>query len=188
MNVIWTIIILFSFCFSLFTNNINTLINSIFLVPKNSLQLLLNIGSLIVIYNGIFQIALDAQLIKQVSKVFKGIVKKIFNDIDEETEQLICANVCANVLGLGVATTPIALEIMAKINHNDKLNNNILCLIGINICSFTFFPLTPLTIRNSVNGSYNAFIWLIITIISFITSLMAILIGKKWRFNDLSHK
>lgn len=188
MNVIWTIIILFSFCFSLYSNNTNTLINSIFLVPKDSLQLLLNIGSLIVIYNGIFQIALDAQLIKQVSKVFKKIVKKIFNNLDEETEDLVCANICANILGLGVATTPIALEIMAKINHSDKINNNILCLIGINVCSFTFFPLTPLTIRNSVNGSYNALIWIIITIISFITSVLAILIGKKWRFNDLSNK
>ena len=51
MNIIWTIIILFSFVFAISTGNLNNLINSIFNVPKESLSLLVSIGSLIVIYN-----------------------------------------------------------------------------------------------------------------------------------------
>lgn len=183
MNIIWTSIVLFSFFFAICSNHLNDLIDAIFTVPTQSLKLLFNIGSLIIIYNGIFQIALDSKLIKKISKIFSRIVKKIFVDVDEETEDLISANICANILGLSTATTPIALNIMEKINKNEKINNNILCLIGINVCSFTLFPLTPLTIRNSVNGHNSILIWVIISAISFITTLIAIIIGKRWRLN-----
>ncbi len=183
MNIIWTSIVLFSLFFAISSNHLNDLITAIFTVPNQSLKLLLNIGSLIIIYNGIFQIALDSKLIRKISKIFSKFVRKVFCNIDEKTEELISANICANILGLGGATTPIALNIMEKINKNEKINNNILCLIGINVCSFTMFPLTPLTIRNSVNGNYGIIIWGIISLISFITTAIAIMIGKKWRLN-----
>ncbi len=182
MNIIWTIIILFSFVFAISTGNLNNLINSIFNVPKESLSLLVSIGSLIVIYNGVFQIAIDSGLIKKISFIFRGIVKKVFNDIDEEVVMLICANICANILGLGVASTPIALNVMSHISHEDKVNNNILCLVGINLSSFTLFPLTILTIRNTYQGSHSFFIWLSIIFISFVTTLFSIVLAKKWRF------
>ena len=73
MNIIWTIIILFSFVFAISTGNLNNLINSIFNVPKESLSLLVSIGSLIVIYNGVFQIAIDSGLIKKISFIWKPI-------------------------------------------------------------------------------------------------------------------
>lgn len=182
MNIIWTIIILFSFVFAIVTGNLNDLTNSIFNVPKEALSLLITIGSLIVIYNGIFQIAIDSGLIKKTSFIFRGIVKKVFNDVDEEVVTLICANICANILGLGVASTPIALNIMSQISHENKVNNNILSLIGINLSAFTLFPLTILTIRNNFHGSHSLFIWLSIVFISFVTTLFSIVLAKKWRF------
>lgn len=182
MNIIWTIIILFSFIFALFSGNLNNLIDSIFNVPKASLALLLNLGSLIVVYNGIFQIAIDSKLINLISKLFKGIVKKVFINVNDNVIDLISADICANLLGLGVATTPIALTIMKELDIDGNINNNILSLIGINLSAFTLFPLTILTIRNNYQGAYTLSVWIIIILISFITTMFSVTLAKHWRF------
>lgn len=181
MNIIWTIIIVFSFIFAYFSGNLSCLINSIFDVPKNTLTLTLSIGSLIVIYSGIFQIAIDSKLINKISKLFKWFVKKIFTNVNSEVIDLICADICANLLGLGSATTPIALTIMKELDVDGKLNNNILSLIGINLSAFTFFPLTILTIRNTYQGAYTISVWVSIILISFLTTIFSILLAKFWR-------
>jgi spore maturation protein A len=78
MNKIWTFLITSCFIYALFTNNFSNLVNSLFDVPENTIKLLLSIGSLIIIYNGIFQIAIDSKLVKKVSFLFKPLIKRIY--------------------------------------------------------------------------------------------------------------
>lgn len=172
MNIIWTSIILFCFIFSLFTNNFNFLFNALFDVPENTLKLLISIGGSIIIYNGIFQIAIDCNLIKKISFVFKPILKKIYKIDNEEALELLCANFAANLLGLGAASTPIALKAL-KFIDNKKIINKFICL---NVSCFTIFPFTVLTLRNKFNGINNFKIWILIIIITFLTSLFSIFI------------
>lgn len=172
MNIIWTSIVLFCFIFSLFTNNFNYLFNALFDVPENALKLLISIGGLIIIYNGIFQIAIDCKLIKKISFVFKPILKKIYKINNEDVLELLCANFAANLLGLGAASTPIALKALQLID-NKKVINKFICL---NVSCFTIFPFTILTLRNKFNGINNFKIWILIIVITFLTSLFSILI------------
>ena len=83
MNIVWTSIIIFCFIFSIYSNNFSLLINALFDVPEYSLKLLISLGGLIIIYNGIFQIALDCKIIKknvEISIYFKNqVVSSIYS-------------------------------------------------------------------------------------------------------------
>jgi len=172
MNYIWTTIILFCFIFSLFTNNFATLFNSLFDVPEYSLKLLISIGSLMLIYNGIFQIAIDSKLIRKICFIFKPLLRKIYKVSDEKVLELLCANFAANLLGLGSASTPIAIKALENID-NKKIIYKLICL---NISSFTLFPFTIITLRNKFNGINNFKVWIMIVFISLITSIFSIVI------------
>lgn len=172
MNIIWTIIIIFCLIFSIFTNNFTILINALFDVPEESLKLLINLGGLIIIYNGLFQIAIDCKIIKKISFIFRPIIKSIYKTNDENILNLLCANFTANLLGLGIASTPIAIKIVSSSNDK-KIINKLVCL---NISCFTIFPFTILTLRNKFGGIQNFKVWILLILITFITSIFSILI------------
>lgn len=172
MNIIWTSIIIFCFIFSLFTNNFSILVNSLFDVPEYSLKLLINLGGLIIIYNGVFQIALDCKIIKKISIVFKPVLKKVYKIDEGDTLELLCANFTANLLGLGIASTPIAIKIIQSTDDNKIINK----LISLNISCFTLFPFTILTLRNKYGGINNFKIWILLIFITSLTSIFSILI------------
>lgn len=170
MNKIWTFLILISFIYALFTNNTTLLINSLFDVPELSIKLLISIGSLIIIYNGIFQITIDSGLIKKISFLFKPVIKLIYKTNNEDLLDLLCANFTANLLGIGIASTPIALKAV-KIIDNEKIYNKLVCM---NVACFNIFPITIITLREKYNGINNTKVWLCIVFITFSTTLFGI--------------
>lgn len=172
MSIIWTVIIIFCLLFSLFTNNFTNVINALFDVPEYALKLLISLGGLIIIYNGIFQVAIDSKLIKTISFLFKPFIKKIYKINNDELLELLCANFTANLLGLGAASTSIAINILKKVD-NPSIINKLVCM---NVSSFTIFPFTIITLRNKYNGINNFKIWISIIIITFLTTIFSIFI------------
>lgn len=172
MNIIWTSIIIFCLIFSLFTNNFTNLINALFDVPEYALKLLISLGGLIIIYNGIFQVAIDSKLIKSISFLFKPFIKKIYKINNEDLLELLCANFTANLLGLGAASTPIAINVLKQTDNKNIINK----LICMNVSSFTIFPFTIITLRNKYNGINNFKVWILIILISFLTTIFSIFI------------
>lgn len=172
MSIIWTVIIIFCLLFSLFTNNFTNVINALFDVPEYALKLTVSLGGLIIIYNGIFQVAIDSKLIKTISFLFKPLIKKIYKINNDELLELLCANFTANLLGLGAASTPIAINVLKKVDNPNIINK----LICMNISSFTIFPFTIITLRNKYNGINNFKVWIAIIIITFLTTVFSLFI------------
>lgn len=172
MNKIWSLIIIISFIYSIFSNNFDKLINSIFDVPKESLNLLLSLGGLIILYNGFFQILIDCKLIKKISFLFKPILIKIYKIDNSETLDLLCANFTANLLGLGIASTPIVIKIL-KNESNEKIINKLIC---INTACFTIMPITIISIRESYNSGKNFSFYIILILTTFLSTIFSIII------------
>ncbi len=174
MNKIWSSIIVLCFIYSIFSNNFSKLINSLFEVPEASLKLLFSIGGLIILYNGIFQVAIDSNMIKNISYIFKPLIKKIYKTNDEELLNLLCANFTANLLGLGVASTPIAINILSKTKDEIIINK----LISMNITCFTLFPFTVISLRTKMGGNNNLKIWFFLILISLSNTFFVLLLNR----------
>ena len=194
MNKIWSSLILFTFIYAFMHNRTDILIEHLFLVPEKTITLLWNIGGLIILYNGIFQIAIDAKLIERIGFLFRSFVKWLMPNIkNQEIINLVCANITANLLGLGLASTPIALKIITKMKeeaNNNKVTKEMLLLLIINVTSFTIFPLTIIVNEalTSYNQKYNSnlgiYVWISLIIITFISSMISLIITK-WRYHDI---
>lgn len=173
MNIIWSSLVIFCFIFSFISGNVNKLIDSLFDIPSDVIKLLISLGSLIIIYNGIFQIAIDSNLIKKISKIFKPFVKFIYTDLDENTIDLLSANFCANLLGLSSASTPIVIKAINKLNER-----NLIKIVCMNVSCFSLFSFSIITLRSQYGGLKEFELWLFLIIITLLSTLFSLFICR----------
>ena len=94
MNYIWISIILISIIFGVINGNSELMVEILLDTPKSTLEMLINIGGLIIFYNGLFKMAIDSGVINKFSKYFIKIIHLIFPEIpkDHIVNEYICCN------------------------------------------------------------------------------------------------
>lgn len=184
MNYIWISIILISFFFAIISGNLNEIVPAMLNSSKDALELLFKVGGMIVFYSGIFKIAIDSGTIKVVSKIFSKFIKKIFPAIpsNHKVMDYICMNFAANLLGLGIASTPMAIKTfteMKKLNDDkDTLSSSMVIFLVMNVASFTLFPVTIISIREAFFAKINIELIPLIVIVTFVNTVLSVLICK----------
>ena len=184
MNIIWILIIVLCFFYAFINGNIDDFIDKLFEVPKITITMLITIGSLIIIYNGIFKIAIKSGIIERIGKMFRFISYLLFPKIPKNhiLHSYICSNITANLLGLGIASTPIALnsimEMKKLYNNTEVASQEMITLLVLNITSFTIFPMTVLTLRQKYNSNLGVKIWITFIGLTFIISLISLLFDR----------
>lgn len=184
MNLIWLLIIIFCLFYAFITGNIDLFVKEIFLVPNKTLNLLITVGSLIIIYNGIFKIAIKAGIIELIGKKLKFISVFLFPKIPSNhiIHSYICSNITANLLGLGIATTPITLKTIREMkllnNDSEVASKEMITLLVLNITSFSFFPLTIITLRNQYNSKLGIIIWTSLVCITLFITITSLFIDR----------
>lgn len=183
MNKIWVFLIVISIIYGIASGNIDQMKEAVLNVPKDALSLTLTIGGLIIFYNGLFKIAIDAGLIKNLSNLFKPFIRKIFPDVpkDHIANEYIGGLMVANLLGLGVASTPMCLKAMESLQEINKqkdiASNSMITLMMINISSFTLLPITIIGIRETFKAKINLALIPMIIVITFLLTIISITIN-----------
>ena len=187
MNKIWVIIISICIVFGIFSGNTEAMVEASLNVPKSTLDLLIKIGGLIIFYNGLFQIAIDSKMIKILSRFIHPLTRIIFKNIDKDSivHEYVSANILANLLGLGIASTPMALKALGamkeeNINNPEKANFNMVTLVLINISAFTIFPLTIISVRTIYKSKINLELIPFFIVCSLILTIVSIIISRIW--------
>lgn len=172
---------LISIIFGIINNKTKIMIDEIFNVPENTLKSLIVIGSSLVIYNGLFNIAVKSNIIKRIAFLFSGFVKKTFGyEKGTFLNDAISTSIIANLLGLGPANTSIAIKVVEGIKNenDDRMNKNLAMYLLINISSFVILPLSLLGLRETFNAKINIIFIPILFLVSLFTTLFAILLCK----------
>lgn len=178
MNKVWSLIIIVSIIFGIFNNKIIIMIDSLFNVPTETFKMLLKIGSMLIIYTGLFQIASDAKIINKISKIIIKPVSKLFK-VDDETLNLICASIIANLLGLGPANMAIALKIIDRLNnHNEKKLYNLTMYLLLNVSSLCILPMSTLSLRETFKAKINIEFIFLLFLSSFASTILSIILVK----------
>ncbi len=181
MNKIWILIILISLTFGFINGNSAAMIDALFDVPKKTIDSMITIGSILIIYNGIFNIAIKANIIKKISFIFSGFVNKVFGyPQGSYLNDTISTSIIANMLGLGAANTSIAIKVVEEIKKDckDNVSKELAMYLLINISSFVILPLSLLALRENYNAQINILFVPILFIISLFTTLFSILLCK----------
>lgn len=184
LNKLWPIFLIISIIYAIFSGKIEALSNSLFESANSAVELTITLFGTICLWNGIMQIAMKSNLVDTISKMLNPIIKILFPEIKkgEKIHKEISMNMIANMLGLGNAATPLGLKAMQsmqeKNQEKERLSNSMAMFIIINTASIQIIPTTVIAIRNSLNSNEPTSIIVPVWIVTIISAITAILIGK----------
>ena len=173
MNKIWFAIMIVSVCLLTFINPemvLPTMIDA----SKQSLQLCASLIAIYAVWLGLLQIMEDCGLTKKLAYRLSPVTKKLFGKIDDKTNELICMNLAANMLGVGGASTPLGIEAMKRMDTGSGIaSRGAIIFFVLNATSLQLLPTTVIGLRMT-NGSINASS---IIVPSLITTILTTLLG-----------
>lgn len=158
LNILWSIFIIISFAYAIFSGNVDKLNESIFSSTSESVNLCISLLGTICLWNGIMQIANKTSIIDRLTNLLKPAMNFLFPELKQEKEiqKEISLNVIANILGLGNAATPLGLKAMKSMQKKnpkkDTLTNSMITFIVLNTASLQIIPTTVIAIRSSMNS------------------------------------
>ena len=175
---IWAVLILIGIVFSMITNNISVLNDTILTSANDGLKMIMDLLPIIVLWTGLMKIAEDSGMLKKIASMLYPLLSKLFPSVPKNNDALgyIASNIAANAMGLGSAATPFGLKAMSelqKLNENkDTATEAMITFIVLNTSGVTIIPTTTIALR-LMNGSTNPECIIITSLIATICASIA---------------
>ncbi len=177
MSKIWFWCIVFSICVILYINP-EILLPSMLEASENTLKLCLSLCAIYSVWLGILQVMEDSGINKKLSKILSPVTKKIFGNLDDATNELICMNISCNILGMGGAATPLGMRAMQRLDDGSgKANRAMMMLIIFASTSMQILPTTVIGLRITAGSTSPSDIMLPTIIAAVFTTVIGIVIA-----------
>lgn len=179
MNIVWLIVVICG-TVMIIIKSPGTLVNTMVSASEKSVTLCLSLLAIYAVWLGLLKILEDTGFSKKLAKLLSPVIHFLFGfEIDEYTQSQIAINISSNILGLGNAATPSAINAMKGLDDGSgKINNAMTMLMVVNCLSFQLIPTTIMGLRVS-SGSENASSIIFPTVLtSIVTGVVTIIILK----------
>lgn len=180
-----------SFLYALFCGSLDTLSTGILDSAGAAIELIIAISGMICMWSGFMRIAKDCGLVEKLSRLFAPVLKKLYPDVDVESDafRYISMNISANLLGLGNAATPLGLNAMRELklkSPGDTATDSMVTFVIMNTASIQLIPTTVAALRKSYGAGQPFDILLCV----WITSAAALTVGllSSWVIRRLRWK
>ena len=189
VNIIWTLFIACGIIYSIVTNNVEVVNNTIMESSKTSLDMIIQIFPVLALWMGLMNIAEKSKLLDKISNLISPVLTKLFPEVPRGHESLsyIASNIIANVFGLGSAATPFGLKAMdslQKLNKKkDTASRSMITFLIINTSGVTLVPTTIISMRmmyHSINPTSILLACIIGTACSTIGGIFVDKLFTKW--------
>lgn len=181
MSCFWIISVLMGCGFAIFNGRGAETTSALLDGAALGISLSVSIAGPLCLWSGIGRLMEKAGLLRPVSRLLAPLLHRLYpqSRTDPELEDALCANVCANLLGLGNAATPMGIRAAGRLrDQNDPaLATDALCrLVVMNTASIQLLPTTVAAVRSTL-GSQSPFgilpcVW-ISSILSVTAGLLA---------------
>ena len=184
LNILWPILIIISFVFSIISGNLTKTSNEIFNSASEAVKLTITLIGTVSLWNGLIEILKNTSLINKITKLLKPIIIKLFPNVknNKKAEEEISMNIVANLLGLGNASTPLGLKAMNTLQSEnpkkDTLSDSMAMLIVLNTASLQIIPTNVIAIRNALNSTNPCGIIIHVWISTIIAAIVGITTTK----------
>ncbi len=182
MNYIWVSLIIISIITGIITGRLDEVVFSMLDSARKAVEICLGLIGVMAFWLGIMKIAQEAGIIKKFAKFISPVMRKIFNEAEEDSPAIsdIALNFSANAFGLANAATPFgikAMEELQKENKGDKetATNSMCVLLAMNTAGFQLIPSGVLAIllsQGSINPTEIILPAFVVTLITFISAIM----------------
>jgi spore maturation protein A len=190
MSWIYTIILAISTFFAIFTGSGKEIAAAVPAGAQAGVTLAISMAGSICLWTGAGKLMEKVGLTEYLTKVFRPVLWRLFpsSRTDASLSNSLSANICANLLGLGNAATPMGILSAKRMVKPDKpgIATDELCrLIVLNTASIQLIPANVAAVRVSL-GCATPFdilpaVWLTSLCSAGFGIMAAWLLGKVWK-------
>lgn len=154
MNMVWAAITIISLA-TLTVTNPQSVVSVCVDSGTQALKTALELCGVYCLWLGIFNVAEDCKLVEKLAKKLQPLNKVLYGKLPVEASEYISLNFASNLLGVGNAATPSAVEALKRTEKGEKLSFAGTVLFVVNASGVQLIPTTVVGLRASL-GSSNA--------------------------------
>ena len=188
MSLIWTGMVLLSLLFALTGGCAGAVSAAALEGAAAGVRLSLSLAGTLCLWSGLAKVMEQAGADRLLARLLSPLLRRLFPEAgrDSHTMGRICANVSANLLGLGNAATPLGIEAVRRMKGPGDTASDEMCrLVVMNTASIQLLPTTVAALRASA-GAASPFdilpaVW-VTSLLSVSAGLTAaLLLQRVWR-------
>lgn len=190
MGFIWTGMVALAILAAALTGNGGELAAAVPQGAQAGITLAIAMSGSICLWTGVGKLMEHAGFTTGLSRLLKPLLSRLFPSTkhDKHLAASLSANMCANLLGLGNAATPMGIQAaqrLARYAPTGTASNELCRLIVLNTASIQLIPATVAAVRSSL-GCASPFdilpaVWVTSACSAGLGVLAACLLGKVWR-------
>ena len=190
MSYIWTGLLALSILFSALNGLSSQLAASVFAGAQAGVTLAISLTGSICLWTGVGKLMGELKITEGLSKLFRPLLYRIFpaSRTDKQLSGALSANICANLLGLGNAATPMGIQAAKRLRDPDRpdyATDGLCRLIVLNTASIQLIPSNVAAVRLSLGCGTPFDILPAVWITSFCSAglglLAAVVLGRVWK-------
>ena len=189
MSRIWTVLVLVSILFSLFTGQGSALAAAVTEGAQSGISLAISIAGSLCLWTGVARVMEHIGLTGSLAGVLAPLLNRIFPSCKNDTVLAgdLSANVCANLLGLGNAATPMGISAARRLARGTVATDELCRLVVLNTASIQLIPANVAAIRSSLGCSSPFDVLPAVWVTSFTSAGIGLaaawILGKVWRYD-----
>ena len=190
MSWIFTGILIISLLFAILNGNIAQLSSAIPQGAQAGITLAISIAGSICLWSGVGNLLEETGISRFLARCLSPLLSRLFPSTqkDKKLAGFLSNNICANLLGLGNAATPMGIQAAMRLkdpNKPDIAGKELCRLIVLNTASIQLIPANVAAVRASL-GAANPFdilpaVWITSFLSAGIGLLAAYILGKLWK-------
>lgn len=176
-------IITISTLFATVNGGISNLSEAVLYGCSSAVSLVFSMSGMMCLWCGVLAVLKKAGAIAKVSSLLRPLLRFAFPDsTDRSAREVMCASLCANILGIGNASTPLALRSMEMLDGlnptPERASRDMITFAVLGTAPFSLMPTTVVTLLSSL-GTTDAFRVIVpVWISSGVTFLFALILCR----------
>ena len=149
MNFILAALTAASVVFALLLGRMEALSAAVLSCGQGAMETCLQLCGTVALWSGIMRVAEKSGLCEKMSGLLSPVTDRLFRGLRAKSPKAVRAitmNMTANLMGLGAAATPMALEAMTELDRinggSERASRHMVTLTALNTASFQLLPTT----------------------------------------------
>ena len=151
---------------------------------SGAVELTVSLVGIMCLWCGVVNVLREAGIMRRLAKLISPLIRIFFPEAYRRGvgSEEICANISANLLGIGNAATPMALKAMEKLQSinpdKERASGDMITLAVLNTSAVSLLPTTIIALRRAAGSTQPYAIVVPVWICSLAASLMALVLTR----------
>jgi spore maturation protein A len=189
MSRIWTGILAVSLLCSMYNRCVDSLAASILQGAQSGVELAVSMAGAICLWSGVGKLMDSSGITDKLSKLLQPMLHRFFPSTAASVSlsRSLSSNICANILGLGNAATPMGIQAAKALKKDDTATDELCRLVVLNTASIQLIPASVAAVRSGL-GCETPFdilpcVWLTSLCSAGLGLTAAWILGKLWKYD-----